>query len=63
VRQWVKTMSQPASGRKSGRAPSTIRTRYNYVHMALRAAVVDRIIKAEPSAGVPLPPAASPRPP
>ncbi len=48
-------MSQPAPGRKTGLAPSTIRTRYNYVHMALRAAVVDRIIKADPSAGVPLP--------
>jgi integrase len=55
VQQWVKAMSQPANGRKTGLAPSTIRTRYNYVHMALRAAVVDRIIKADPSAGVPLP--------
>ena len=48
-------MSQPAPGRKIGLAPSTIRTRYNYVHMALRAAVVDRIITSDPSAGVPLP--------
>jgi hypothetical protein len=55
VQQWVKAMSQPASSRTSGLAPSTIRTRYNYVHMAMRAAVVDRIIKADPSAGVPLP--------
>ncbi|RBY90011.1 site-specific integrase [Blastococcus sp. TF02A-26] len=55
VQQWVKAMSQPAGGRRTGLAPSTIRTRYNYVHMALRAAVVDRIIKADPSAGVPLP--------
>ncbi len=55
VQQWVKAMSQPADGRRSGLAPSTIRTGYNYVHMAMRAAVVDRIIKADPSAGVPLP--------
>jgi integrase len=55
VQQWVKVMSQPASSRTSGLAPSTIRTRYNYVHMAMRAAVVDRIIKSDPSAGVPLP--------
>ncbi|CCG05160.1 tyrosine-type recombinase/integrase [Blastococcus saxobsidens] len=55
VQQWVKAMSQPARGRKAGLAASTIRTRYNYVHMAMRAAVVDRIIKSDPSAGVPLP--------
>jgi integrase len=55
VQHWVKAMSQPAPGRKAGLAPSTIRTRYNYVHMAMRAAVVDRIIKSDPSAGVPLP--------
>jgi integrase len=36
-------------------APSTIRTRYNYVHISLRAAVLDRVIKADPSAGVALP--------
>ena len=54
VQQWVKAMSQPAGGRGSGLASTTIRTRYNYVHMALRAAVVDRIIKTDPSAGVPL---------
>ena len=55
MQQWVKAMSQPARGRKTGLAPSTIRTRYNYVHMAMRAAVVDRIIRTDPSAGVPLP--------
>jgi integrase len=55
VQHWVKVMSQPAAGRQSGLAPSTIRTRYNYVHIALRAAVVDRIIKADPSAGIALP--------
>jgi integrase len=55
VQQWVKAMSQSTHTRRTGLAPSTVRTRYNYVHMALRAAVVDRIIKADPSAGVPLP--------
>ena len=55
VQHWVKVMSQPAPTRKSGLAPSTMRTRYNYVHMALRAAVVDRIIRADPSAGIALP--------
>jgi integrase len=55
VQQWVKAMSRPASTRKSGLAASTIRTRYNYVHISLRAAVLDRVIKADPSAGVALP--------
>ena len=55
IQQWIKVMSEPAAGRRSGLAPSTIRTRYNYVHIALRAAVVDRIIKADPSAGIALP--------
>ena len=55
VQQWIKAMSRPASTRKSGLAPSTIRTRYNYVHISLRAAVLDRVIKADPSAGVALP--------
>jgi integrase len=55
VQQWVRTMAQPAPGRRRGLAPTTIRTRFNYVHMALRAAVVDRLIRADPSAGVPLP--------
>jgi integrase len=55
VQQWIKAMSRPASSRKSGLAPSTIRTRYNYVHISLRAAVLDRVIKADPSAGVALP--------
>ncbi|MGX5655925.1 tyrosine-type recombinase/integrase [Geodermatophilus nigrescens] len=55
VQQWVRTMAQPAPGRRAGLAPTTIRTRFNYVHMALRAAVVDRVIRADPSAGVPLP--------
>lgn len=55
VQQWVKAVSQPAGGRRCGLALSTIRTRCNHVHMAMRAAVVDRIITADPSAGVPLP--------
>jgi len=48
AQQWVKAMSARL-------APSTIRTRYNYVHMAMRAAVVDRIIATDPTAGVSLP--------
>lgn len=38
-----------------GLAPSTVRTRYNYVSMALRGAVRDRIIPVDPAAGVKLP--------
>src|SRR3954467_6281324 len=49
VQQWIKTLDQ------QGIAATTIRTRYNYVHGALRAAVIDRIIPADPAAGVALP--------
>jgi integrase len=55
VEQWVKQMSLPATTRKQGLAASTIKTRYNYVHMAFRAAVNDRIIRHDPSSGVSLP--------
>lgn len=55
VQQWVKAMSQSASSRSTGLAASTIRTRYNFVHMAFRAAVEDRIIPSDPSARVSLP--------
>lgn len=55
LQAWVKTMSQPAPSRKAGLAASTIRTRWNYVHMALRAAVVDRRIPSNPAEGVSLP--------
>ncbi|WP_164702610.1 site-specific integrase [Modestobacter sp. KNN46-3] len=55
VQQWIKAMSRPASSRGSGLAPSTIRTRYNYVHICMRAAVLDRVIKADPTAGAALP--------
>ena len=55
VEQWVKAMSLPANSRKAGLAGSTIRTRYNYVHMVFGAAVRDRIIREDPSAGVSLP--------
>ena len=46
VQQWVKAMSQPTRARRTGLAPSTIRTRYNYVHMALRAAAGDLMAAA-----------------
>jgi len=36
-------------------AASTIRTRFNYVHMALAAAVRDRMIVENPGRGVTLP--------
>ncbi|GAB4095608.1 hypothetical protein GCM10028787_10830 [Brachybacterium horti] len=49
VEQWVKTMTE------NGLAPSTIRTRFNYVSMGLRGAVRDRVIPVDPSAGVRLP--------
>lgn len=55
VQQWVKAMSLPAKSRSTRLAPSTIRTRFNYVHMAFRAAVEDRIIQSDPSARVSLP--------
>lgn len=45
---WVKGMT-------TSLADSTTRTRFNYVHMALRAAVGDRVIPSAPSAGVRLP--------
>lgn len=48
VEAWVKSMS-------ASLAPSTTRMRYNYVHMAFRAAVRDKIIREAPSDGVALP--------
>ena len=48
VEAWVKTMSTTL-------AASTTRMRYNYVHMAFRAAVRDKIIREAPSDGVALP--------
>lgn len=55
LQTWVKAMSEPAETRKTGLAPSTIRTRFNYVHMALRAAVLDRRISNNPAEGIRLP--------
>lgn len=55
VEAWVKSMSQPAASRKSGLAPSTIKTRVTYVRMSLNAAVRDRVIPEDPSSRVPLP--------
>jgi integrase len=48
VETWVKQMSTTL-------AASTTRMRYNYVHMGLRAAVRDKIIREAPSDGVALP--------
>jgi integrase len=48
IEEWVKAMTLPAATRKHGLAASTIRTRFNYVYMALRAAVRDRLIVKTP---------------
>lgn len=48
VEAWVKQMSATL-------APRTTRMRFNYVHMALRAAVRDKVIREAPSDGVSLP--------
>jgi integrase len=48
VEAWVKAMSQTL-------APSTTKMRFNYVHMAFRAAVRDKVIREAPSDGVKLP--------
>lgn len=53
--QWVKSMSGPSERRSTGLAASTIRTRWNYVHMAMQGAIQDRIIATDPSQGVSLP--------
>lgn len=53
--QWVKSMSGPSERRSTGLAASTIRTRWNYVHMAIQGAIQDRIIATDPSQGVSLP--------
>lgn len=49
VEAWVKSMVT------AGLAPGTIRTRTNNVGAVLRAAVRDRVIPADPSAGIALP--------
>lgn len=48
VEAWVKTMT-------TSLAITTTRMRFNYVHMAFRAAVRDKIIREAPSDGVALP--------
>lgn len=53
--EWVKAMTLSAVSRKQGLAASTIRTRFNYVHMALRAAVRDRLIIENPAERVKTP--------
>lgn len=49
VEAWV------AAETKRGLAASTIRTRLNYVQMAFRAAVLDKVIPASPAVGVKTP--------
>ncbi len=55
VEEWIKAMTLPAESRTRGLAASTIRTRFNYVHMSLAAAVRDRMIVENPARGVTLP--------
>ncbi|HEX5088029.1 MAG TPA: tyrosine-type recombinase/integrase [Nocardioides sp.] len=55
MEEWVKAMTPPAVSRDQGLASSAIRTRFNYVHMGLAAAVRDRLIAANPATGVSLP--------
>lgn len=49
VQAWV------AAETRRGLAPSTVRTRLNYVQMALRAAVLDRVIPSNPAETVKAP--------
>lgn len=57
VEAWVKQMQTMDRGERTppGLAPGTIRTRFNNVRAALRGAVKDRVIAADPSEGVRLP--------
>ncbi|MEJ7649410.1 MAG: site-specific integrase [Nakamurella sp.] len=55
LQAWVKSMTLPAPSRSGSLAASTIRTRTNYVGMALRAAVGDRLISRDPAAKLRLP--------
>ncbi|MBA3780930.1 MAG: hypothetical protein H0X12_03645 [Nocardioides sp.] len=52
VEEWIKAMTLPSAFRAQGLAAPTIRTRFNYVHMALAAAVRDRLIVENPVARV-----------
>lgn len=49
VQSWISAES------KRGLAPYTIRTRLNYVQMAFRAAVLDKVIPSSPAAGAKAP--------
>ncbi|MBM0125613.1 tyrosine-type recombinase/integrase [Pimelobacter simplex] len=56
VEAWVKEMSSgSADSTRKPLAASTTKMRYNYVHMAFRAAVRDKVIREAPSDGVALP--------
>jgi len=52
VEGWLKSMTMPGPKRKDALAPSTRRTRYNYVRMAFLAAVKARVIRQDPTAGI-----------
>ncbi|WP_278373410.1 tyrosine-type recombinase/integrase [Brevibacterium casei] len=55
VQAWVKSMTKPNGRRNKGLEPSTIKTRYNYLHMCFSAAKKARKIGVVPSEDVTLP--------
>ena len=55
VQAGMKGMTTGTAARPDGLAASTIRTRFNYVSMVFRAAVVDRVNATDPTKGVKLP--------
>lgn len=55
VQAWVKEMTAPRQGRPDGLQPSTIRTRFNYVHMCFLGAMTERLISVDPTAGIKTP--------
>ncbi|NJE65770.1 site-specific integrase [Brevibacterium sp. LS14] len=55
VQAWVKSMTKPNGRRNKALEPSTIKTRYNYLHMCFTAAKKARKIGVVPSGDVTLP--------
>lgn len=55
LQDWVKAMTLPAASRAGGLAPATIKVRFQLVRSAFKAAVVDKVIHADPTDGIKLP--------
>lgn len=55
IERWVKAMSTSSPRRPGGLAANTIASRLHFVRMAMRAAVVERLIAEDPTAGVKTP--------